>query len=88
MEQKLILNDGTVLENTTALVASGTLWVYIESEITLGEAVALLNDPEKTAVMTEVEFGNEKIYTGYTDLFCVRREDNGQVNAGLKKAVE
>lgn len=87
MEQKLILNDGTEFTPAHAIPVGGTLWVYIDSGITLGEAVELLNDPEKTAKITADEYGTVDLYEGYTDLFCVRREDNGQVNAGLKKAV-
>lgn len=87
MNQKLTLNDGTVLENAHAIVAVNVLWVYIDIGITMTEAFELLNDPEKTAIIRADDFGAESVYSGYTDLYCIKREENGQINAGLKKAV-
>lgn len=88
MDQLLILNDGTRLFPAHAILASGTLWIYLDGQITMAEAFELLNDPEKTVKITADEFGSVTEYTGYTDLFCIRREDYGQVNAGLKRAVD
>ena len=87
MNQKLTLNDGTVLENAHAIVAVNVLWVYIDTGSTLAEAFELLNNPEKTENIRADEFGTETMYSGYTDLFSIQREENGQINAGLKKAV-
>jgi hypothetical protein len=87
MSQKLILNDGTILDPAHAIEAGGVLWVYLDCEITLAEAFELLNDPGKTSKIVTDEFGVVNTYTGYSDMFCIRREDDGQVNAGLKKAV-
>jgi hypothetical protein len=89
MNQKLTLNDGTVFSPAHAFAAGGTLWIYIDDpEVTLAEAFEQLNDPEKTARITSEEYGNETIFTGFTELFCIRKEDYGQVNAGLKRAVD
>ena len=89
MEQILILNNGTRIFPARATLAGGILWIYIDNtEITLAEAFELLADPGKTNRIVTNEFGVINEYEGFTDLFCIRKEDNGQVNAGLKKAVE
>ena len=89
MNQKLTLNDGTVFSPAHAFAAGGTLWIYIDDpEVTLAEAFEQLNDPEKTGKITADEYGSISEYTGFTDLYCIRREDYGQVNAGLKRAVD
>lgn len=88
MGEILILNDGTRLMPAHATLAGGTLWIYLDGQVTLAEAFELLNDPEKTGKITADEYGSITEYTGYTDLYCIRREDYGQVNAGLKRAVD
>jgi hypothetical protein len=83
--ETLTLNDGTVFDPAHAIEVNGILYVYLDNGITLAEAFELLADPEKTSVITGNAYGNITTYEGYTDLFCIRREDDGQVNAGLKK---
>ena len=85
MEQFLILNDHTILNPAHAILAGGVLWVYIEGGMTLAEAFEQLSDPEKTCRIEAKEFGTETLYEGYTDLFCITREDDGRINAGLKR---
>ena len=87
MNEFLILNDGTRLLEAHAILSGSTLWVYLDGELTLAQAFNLLNDPEKTRHITANEYGAVSEYNGFTDLFCIRREDDGQVNAGLNKAV-
>lgn len=86
--RELILNDGTVLSQAYAILSSGIMWVYMDGGLTLAEAFELLIDPDKTVKIKSDAFGEEKEYEGYTELFCIRKEDNGQVNAGLRKAVD
>jgi len=88
MDQILTLNDGTRLFPAHAIEDGYVLWVYIDGGITLNAAFELLSDSDKTGKITANNYGSIAEYTGFTDLFCIRREDNGQVNAGLKKAVE
>ena len=88
MAQILILNDGMILDPAHAILAGNVLWVYLDGNLTMEAAFTLLIDQDKTARITANEFGVTTEYEGYTDLFCIRREDNGQVNAGLKKAVD
>jgi len=87
MGQNLTLNDGTTLEPAHAIEAGGVLWIYLDGGIEMAAAFELLNDPEKTGRITADDFGAVELYEGYTDLFCIRKEITGQVNAGLKKAV-
>ena len=86
--RKLILNDGTELQPAYVILAGGVLWVYLDGGLTLAEAFELLIDPEKTVKITANAFGEVTEYNGFTELFCIRKEDNGQVNAGLRKAVD
>lgn len=85
MEQILILNDHTVLEPAHAILGGGVLWVYIDGGMTMAEAFGLLSDPEKTCRIEAKEYGAETLYEGYADLFCITREDDGRINAGLKR---
>jgi len=87
MDQILILNDGTRLFPAHAIEDGYVLWVYLDGGVKLNEAFELLSVPEKTEKIKANNYGSLTEYTGFTDLFCIRREDNGQVNAGLKKAV-
>ena len=84
--EKLILNDGTELP-AHAILASSILWVYLDGSITLAEAFELLINPEKTERIVAEYYGDTTVYEGYTDLFCIRREADGSINAGLGKAV-
>ena len=88
MEAILILNNGARLFPAHAIEAGGILWVYIDNpDATLADVFDLLVDPEKTSRIVANEYGVISEFTGYTDLFCIRKEDYGQVSAGLKKAV-
>ena len=85
--ETLTLNDGTVFDPAHAIEVNGILWVYLDGGLTLEEAFELLADPDKTSTITGNAYGVSTVFEGYTDLFCIRREDDGQVNAGLKKGV-
>ncbi len=84
---KLIMNDGTEINNAEAFTSSGVLWVYIHSKTTMAKAFGILNSPAKTRIIRSVNGTNTETFTGYTDLFCLRKEDDGSVNAGIRKAV-
>lgn len=85
--QTLTFKDGTVVEDANALLSGDVLFVYMNGGLTMEYVFNLLNDPEKTDRITSVAYGAEQTYEGYTDLFCIRKEENGEVNAGLRKAV-
>ena len=83
--EKLILNDGTELENSHVLLSGTTLWFYLNG-VTFNEAYELMSDPEKTGKIIAEYYGSVAEYDSYTDLFCLRREDDGMVSGGLKHA--
>ena len=83
---KLIMNDGTEINNAEAFVNSGVLWVYIYSQMTFAKAFGILNSQAKTRIIRAVN-GATTTFTGYTNLFCLRKEDDGSISAGLKKVV-
>ena len=82
--ETLTLNDGTVLAGH-AVLDGDTLWFYLDS-IAFGDAYTLMSDQSKTIRIKADQYGMGIIYNGYTDLFCLRKEKNGQVTGGLNKA--
>lgn len=85
MIRKLKLNDGTELENSYVSQAGGNLWVYVYAQITFAALFTLLNDPSKTDVITLNDGATVTEFNGYNDLFCIRKEDEGFISAGLRK---
>ena len=83
--QTMELNDGTLLENSYAIQNGNVMWFYISGK-TLVEAFALMNDPAKTATVTVDRYGAVTEISGYTDLFCIRRESDGMITGGLYAA--
>ena len=86
MDRKLTLNDGTELANSYVLRSGNILWVYVYAQIGFAELFGLLNDPEKTARIRMETGGDETEHAGYTELFCIRKEDGGFISAGLRQA--
>jgi len=85
---EIIFADETVLTDTHVLVVGPTdLFVYIQKEgMTFAAAYEILNKPERTAKITAVLIdGSEKTYEGYTELIGLRKEDDGQVTAILRR---
>ena len=81
---KLKLNDGTVLENSSAIL-SGDLFLYMNG-YGLQEVFDLLIDPEKAKKIVYTQVNGEDItFTGYKRLIAVRDEGNGLITAVLKK---
>ena len=88
MPEKLTLNDGTVLENSSVIEDGDTysLYVYTRNGYTMKEVFDPLYDPEKTGkiIYTQVN-GSKTVFTGYTNLTAVRNEGRGLVTAVLRK---
>lgn len=81
---KLKLNDGTVLEDSSAIL-SGDLFLYMNG-YGMQEIFELLIDPEKTKKIVFTQVNGEKVtITGYKRLTAVRDEGNGLITAVLKK---
>lgn len=79
--EKLTLNDGTVLENSHALMVGDKLFLYISSGATFAEVFELLNDPEKTKKIVQNRYGAEDTFRGYKRLINVTDELNGMITA-------
>ena len=86
MPEKLKLNDGTELENSSAIL-SGDLFLYVNGS-DLQTVFDLLIDPENTKqiIYTQVN-GTSITYVGYKKLHAVTDEDNGLITAVLRKEV-
>lgn len=81
--RKLILNDGTVIENGEAGYSQGFLWLFLPG-YTMQQAAAIAFDTNKTAVIV-FEYGEmEDRYEGYTNCTSLS-ENDGQANVCLKK---
>lgn len=81
---KLKLNDGTVLEDSSAIL-SGDLFLYMNG-YGMQEIFDLLIDAEKTKKIIFTQVNGEKVtFTGYKRLTAVRDEGNGLITAVLKK---
>ena len=85
MEQKLTLNDGTELLNSSATEDGSILWLYIYADITFADLFALLNDPDKAKKITAMFGGDKRTHRGFKELFCIRKENGGFISAGLRK---
>ena len=78
--QRLILNNGTVIEGGSAGYSGGFLWCYF-SGMTLAQVSGLFLDPANTARIV-FQYGEmEDTYTGYTTCMNmgVDADGNGSV---------
>lgn len=84
MEEKLTMNDGTVLADSSAIL-SGDLFLYLNG-VTFGGAFMMLSESRKTKKITYTQNNGEKvIYSGYTRLMALRDDENGIISAVLRK---
>ena len=87
MEQKITLADGTVIHNAYAVLVSGDLFIYITSTaLDIREVWNLLSNTKKTKRIRSQAFGDDVTYQKYTDIYFIRRETDGSMSAGLRKA--
>ena len=86
MNESLTLNDGTVLEQSSA-VESTDLFVYVNGH-GMADVFGLLIDPEKTEkIIYTMVNGSEVTYSNYQHLIAVRDEGNGLITAVLRKGM-
>ena len=72
--RQLVLNDGTIIPNGEAGLASGFLWCYLPG-YTIQQAASLFFDASKTSRIV-FDFGEmSETYEGYTT--CTRLLDEG-----------
>lgn len=87
MEQRLTLADGTVISNAYAILVDGNLFIYITSTtMDIRDVWSLLSNTKKTKRIRSQAFGEDITYQKYTDIYFIRRELDGSINAGLRKA--
>ena len=81
--RRLMLNDGTTIENGDAGYSSGYLWMWVP-EMTMPEAASIFFDPEKTALI-RFQYGDmEDTYEGYTMCTHLSTTD-GTLSVCMKK---
>lgn len=85
MSKKIILNDGTEIENSHVLTAADSLFVYIRQPASMAEIFAKMNVPENTGRITAEANGETSVYEGYTDLRSIQKDER-QICVGLWKA--
>ena len=72
--QRITLNDGTVIDNGSAGLSSGFLWLYLPG-YTIQQAAAVAFDPTKTAIIV-FEYGEmSDTYNGYTTCTQIAESD-------------
>lgn len=86
----LTLSDGTVFQNSYAMISSRLMMVYIQDETSdLRVVFEAFIDSEKTTVVTSVDYdGKETVIRGYTKLISVRDEGDGLFTAVLDRPDE
>ena len=84
MNQMIQLSDGTTLTPAYTAFTNGRLYLYLLNGISMGDAFALLNNPELTERIVSVSFGEYATYEGYTNLTSIAKS-NGQVHAVLQR---
>lgn len=84
MDEYLILNNGTKVPDAHCLEDGVNLFVYITGEADLMDILQLFSNPKATAVIRASRFGEEAVYTGYTQLYSMSREF-GNINLVLRK---
>lgn len=84
MEQ-LILNDGTVLEESNAYQDGNNLYLYIRNGDDLKTVFDILIDPEKTSRIVKPETeGEDTVFIGFSRLIAVRDELKELITAVLR----
>ena len=84
--RRLILNDGTIIENGEAGYSTGSICLWVTG-MTMQEAAMLFFDPSKTAVIT-FQYGQmEDVYEGYTRCVLLLIDEDGEITITMKREV-
>lgn len=82
--RRLILADGTTIEDGEAGQAAGFLWLYIPG-LNMREVADTVLDEEKTAEI-RFEYGEmADTYTGYTECRSINRDWDGRISVCMVK---
>ena len=82
---RLVLNDGTVIENGRAGYASGFLWLRLPG-YTMQAAAAIAFNQAATERIVFQYGAMEDVYDGFTSCTCINKED-GLISVCLVKEV-
>ena len=82
--QRLVLNDGTVIESGSAGYADGSLWLYIGG-FTMADAAEIFLDPSKTGKIIFRYGEMEDAYTGYTVCKAMIIDADGSMSVRMVK---
>ena len=87
MDQYISLADGTRIENAHILeMDAASIIVYVKGGKDMEWMFDIFDDPDLTAEIRANRYGNEKTYTGYTNLFALRIENTDLSTACLRKS--
>lgn len=91
MNETLRLMDGTEIRNAQTVGSLQGLWIHIRDGLTFSEAYGMFSDPEKTGRIESSRTDPATpeaptVFEGYTDLYMLKREDNGMMIIGLHEA--
>lgn len=82
--RRLILNDGTEIENGSAGYAAGSLWCRLPG-YTMQQAAVVFFNPDITAVIL-FQYGEmEDRYEGFTNCEAIMTEADGKVSVCMTK---
>lgn len=85
--RRLILADGTVLEDGECGCSGGMLWCWIRGT-TLREAAEIFLDAGKTARIVFEYGGMSDTYEGFTECAALTADEDGSVTAGLRRSTD
>lgn len=82
--RRLILNDGTVIEDGNAGYSDGFLWLWFAG-YTLQQAATMFFDPTKTAKIVYQYGEMQDEYTGYTVCRSLMTDADGRISVCMVK---
>ena len=85
--RRLILHDGTVIEDGEAGYSQGFLWCYVTG-MTLPQAAAVFFNPAATKVIIFQYGEDEDVYRNFTECVNLSIDTDGLVSVCMKKAGE
>ena len=83
--QYLRLSDGTDLQDSYVALSDNKLFFYIHDGKTMAQVFALMNDPEKTALIQYIGGNNVIEYHDYTVLVSISTGHDGLITGVLTR---
>lgn len=84
--QQLILNDGTVLENSYAAETTDYLFLYINNGMNMMQVMLQMTDPQKISrIVYQAGESNQTEYNDYTTVSSITAERGGMISVSLRR---